>query len=222
MRRGRGHRNPLWWVRSARILDFLPEGRPLDPHPEHRSRPFIQALEESRLKLISTGARYGATFTIGEKISFKPIDERIIGKIYVIKYEDLTGVAQESLPEVVRDFVKENEKLFVTFLNISEPITLKLHSLELIPGVGKKTLRHILDERKVKPFESFEDFEKRTGFKNIVDALVERIIREIKGEEKYYLFVEPEGRGVFLNYLGAVRRRVRMDEGGAGETGGQT
>ena len=204
------------------MLDFLPEGRPLDPHPEHRSRPFIQALEESRLKLIATGARYGATFAIGERISFKPMDERIVGKIYVIKYDDLTGVAQESLPEVLKDYVKENEKYFVTFLNVAEPITLKLHSLELIPGVGKKTLRHILDERKVKSFESFEDFEKRVGFKHILEAIVERIIKELKEGEKYYLFVEPpEGRGIFLNYLAAVRRLVRVDEGGAGEAGGQ-
>jgi putative nucleotide binding protein len=206
------------------VLDYLPEGRPLDKHPEHRSKPFAQALDESRLKLIEVGVKFGSVLNIGEKISFRPLDDRILMKVYVINYDDLTAVAQDNLPEVVRDFVKENEKLFVTFLNISEPITLKLHALELIPGIGKKTLRHILEARKEKPFESFEDFEKRTGFKNIVDAITERIINEIKGEEKYYLFVEPprDSRHPFFNYLAMVRRSVRMDKEGAGETGGQT
>jgi len=224
LRRRRHPKNPLWWAQSARVLDFLPEGRPLDKHPEHRSKPFIQVLEESKLKLLEVSVRFGSNFIIGEKISFKPLDERVLMRAYVIDFNDLTTVARENLSEILKEYVKENEPLFVAFINIAEPITLKLHALELIPGIGKKTLMHILEARKDRPFESFEDFEKRTGFKGIVEALAERILKELQGNEKYYLFVEPPkgSHSAFFNYLAAVRRHAQMDDRRAGEAGSET
>ncbi|ALU11409.1 RNA-binding protein [Ignicoccus islandicus DSM 13165] len=203
--------SPLSWLQVVRVLDFMPQGNPLDHHAEHRSRPFAQALDETKLKLIEFGVKEGSSLKIGERVSFRPLDERIIPRVYLIKYEDLSTVAQENLPEVLRNFVKDNEKLFVTFLNVASPITLKFHALELLPHIGKKTLKQILEERERKPFESFEDFEKRTGYKDIVEGIVERILKELQGGEKYYLFVEPPPRSnaVFLNYLEKVRSIAR-------------
>ncbi len=212
MRRPRRRGRP----QRGRVLDFLPSGRPLDAHPEHRSKPFIQALEELKFKLVEFNAKYGSAFNIGEKVSFTPLDERLLNRYYYIKYEDLTSVAQSSLPEVIKNIIMENEKMFIQFFNIAEPITLKLHAIELLPGVGRKLLREILEARKQKPFESFEDLEKRTHFKHPVEAMVERIIREIKGEEKYYLFVEPESpHATFLNYLARLRALSKAQEGQA-------
>jgi putative nucleotide binding protein len=34
--------------------------------------------------------------------------------------------------------VKEQEERFVEFFNKAEPITTKLHQLELLPGIGKR------------------------------------------------------------------------------------
>jgi len=184
------------------------EGR--DAHPEHRNKPFIQAIEEHKFKLLEFNAKFGSAFNIGEKVSFTPLDERLLNRFYYISYEELTSVAQSSLPEVIKGIILENEKLFVDFFNLSGPITVKLHALELLPGVGRKMLEEILEARKNKPFESFEDLAKRTHLKHPVDVLVERIIKEIKGEEKYYLFVEPPKPGyTYLNYLGRLRRAAR-------------
>ena len=206
MRRGRRRERP----REGRVLDFLPSGRPLDAHQEHRNKPFIQALEEHKFKLLEFNAKYGSSFEIGEKVSFTPLDERLLNRYYFIKYEDLTSVAQSSLPEVLKKIILENEKMFVEFFNIAEPITLRLHAIELLPGVGRKLLTEILEARKAKPFESFEDLAKRTHLKHPVETLVERIIKEIKGEEKYYLFVEPPKPGAaYLNYLARLRLAVK-------------
>ena len=66
-----------------------------------------------------------------------------------------------------------------------------MHSIELIPGMGKKRMWEILDERKDKPFESFADFKKRVRLLPDPErAIIRRILEEITTEQKHYLFVD--------------------------------
>ncbi len=58
-----------------------------------------------------------------------------------------------------------------------------------MPGVGKKTLIKILEERERLPFVSFADIEERVGLKDPVGAIVERVLMEIRGEDRYNIFV---------------------------------
>jgi len=91
---------------------------------------------------------------------------------------------------MVDKIVKARERFFIDWLNKAGPLTLKLHSIELLKGIGKKTLNQILEERAKKPFESFEDFKNRIGV-NVQRLIVERILREIQGNEQYYVFAAP-------------------------------
>ncbi len=216
-------RRRLYRPRRGRVLDFLPSGNPLDKHPEHRSKPFIQALDEDRFKLLEYNAKFGSSFSIGEKVVFVPLDQRLLNKYYLIGYEDLTKVAQDSLLDVLIQLVNEMEKVFVQFFNIAEPITLRLHAIELLPGIGKRHLQQILQARRQKPFESFEDLEKRGGLKSPQRIIAERIIKEIQGGEKYYLFAEPPpgSKGLYLNYMARLRALVGLDKGSASESGSE-
>ncbi|MHA1628104.1 MAG: DUF655 domain-containing protein, partial [Candidatus Baldrarchaeia archaeon] len=72
-----------------------------------------------------------------------------------------------------------------------QPITMRMHQLELLPGIGKKIMWEILEERKKKPFESFKDLTSRIKMPDPVKAIVKRILIELEGEDKYYLFVRP-------------------------------
>ncbi len=211
MERRRRFDKRLTKVGEARVLDFLPSGRPLDRHPEHRSRPFIQGIEKHWFYLLEVGVNPNESVNIGEDVSLKPMDKRLKGKIYFISFDELTSVSQSSLLDVIEDLVKEHEKAFVQFFNISEPITLKLHALELLPHIGKKTLMHILEERRNKPFESFEDIEKRVKIKDPAKLIAERILEEIKGEQKYHLFVEPPPRSK-AHYLDYLRKLYELVE----------
>ncbi|MBI3190755.1 DUF655 domain-containing protein, partial [archaeon] len=57
------------------------------------------------------------------------------------------------------------------------------------PGVGKKHLMDILEERRKKPFDSFEDLKQRVRqFSDPAKAIVSRIMQELEGNEKYYIF----------------------------------
>jgi putative nucleotide binding protein len=55
--------------------------------------------------------------------------------------------------------------------------------------VGKKHLMDILEERRKRPFESFEDLRQRVRqFSDPPKSIVARIMQELGGNEKYYIF----------------------------------
>jgi len=65
-----------------------------------------------------------------------------------------------------------------------------MHQLELLPGLGKKHMWEILDIRKEKPFESFNDIKKRVKLMpDPKKAIIKRILAEIQGKEKHRIFV---------------------------------
>jgi putative nucleotide binding protein len=125
-----------------------------------------------------------------------------------IHYEDLTPTARDNLEKAVSLIVKERESEFVEFFNIAEPINVRLHAIELLPGIGKKTLKKILQYRLQKPFSSFEEVHKVAKI-DPVTALTEKILEEIRGESTYYLFVKPPSRDKpFLGYLQRLSARA--------------
>ncbi len=130
-----------------------------------------------------------------------------------IDYNDLTMTAKENLPEAVKKIIMEKEEFFVEFFNIAEPINVRLHAIELLKGIGKRVLMKILDERRRKPFTKFEEVKKILK-KDPVSMLVEKILEEIRGEAKYYLFVKPKNPSLpFLDYLELMRRSYEIKRG---------
>ena len=71
------------------------------------------------------------------------------------------------------------------------PISTRYHTLELLPGLGKKTLVAVLQEREKKPFGSFKDLEERVSALHQPEKLiVKRIEQEMADPaQKYKLFV---------------------------------
>ncbi|MDP8003564.1 MAG: DUF655 domain-containing protein [Caldisphaera sp.] len=125
-----------------------------------------------------------------------------------ISYKDLTEIAKRNLPEAIRSIIKINEKAFVEFFNIAEPINIRLHAIELLKGVGKKNLKNLINARNTKKFESFDEIKKILKV-DPVEILADKIIEEISGEPKYYLFVEPKNfNASYLNYLDIARKSL--------------
>jgi len=91
----------------------------------------------------------------------------------------------------VKDLVMKNEARFIDFFNKAQPLTTRMHQLELLPGVGKKHMWEIIEARNQAPFASFDDLKKRV--KLIPDpqnTVVKRILQELSGKEKHLLFVD--------------------------------
>ena len=67
---------------------------------------------------------------------------------------------------------------------------MRMHQLELLPGFGKKHMWEVLEARKEKPFENFDDLKKRV--KLLPDpkvVVIKRIMMELEGNEKYKIYV---------------------------------
>ena len=94
------------------------------------------------------------------------------------------------LEEVLSELVTKNEKKFVEFFNRAGPITTRMHSLELLPGIGKRHLWNIITERKKKKFESFDELKKRVSMlPDPKKMIIKRIIEELEGKDRHKLFV---------------------------------
>ena len=181
------------------VLDFMEMGNPSDRHIEHRTNPVAQGIGIKYFTLLEAMPYPMVRLEILEKVLFGP--ESKVRKITPIDYDDLTSVARANLREAVKKIISDNESVFVKFFNIAEPVNIRMHVFELFPGIGKKTVRALLEEREVREFESFEDIRNRVKI-DPVKTLCERIIKELEGNEKYYVFVRPpRGQGIYLGYL---------------------
>ncbi len=177
----------------AYILDYLPNGRQTD-RGFHRE-PLALAIGEDELKLFELEPRRGAKLVPGSRIPLvgienvpPPIDHvrRRIG------YDELTVAGRSELPPTLEKIVRANSPRFLRFFNESPAVSRRFHLLELLPGIGKKTMQQIVDERKRAPFTSFEDLEQRLHLKSPERLIVGRIEQELSGvDDKYRLFVAP-------------------------------
>jgi putative nucleotide binding protein len=168
------------------ILDFLPEGYA----DRRKSEPMAQAIGTAFFSLLELVPRESITLTPEEEVY---IGEGKRDKIRFIRgqleYNKLTALAKTLLPELAEKLVKRNEQRFVEFFNKASTITPRMHQFQLLPGVGKKHMSDMLDERRKKQFASFEDIKQRVKlFPDPVKTIVHRVLQELEGNEKYYIF----------------------------------
>jgi len=107
-----------------------------------------------------------------------------------MEYDKISSSAQSELETVVETIVTNNETKFVEYLNKAQPLTPRIHALELIPGIGKTYMKTMLEEREKQKFESYQDLQERVGLKEPIKHISERIMDEITGESRMNLFVK--------------------------------
>lgn len=171
------------------ILDFLPHGYSYEQGS--MKTPIAQALGTSHLTVLELIPK--------KEVHLQPHQEVYIGEgkrdeIHHIKgrisADKLTATAKNSLQHVVEQVVTSQEKRFVDFFNKAQPLSMRMHQLELLPGLGKKHMWEVIEARRVKPFESFEDLKDRVRLlPNPKQVVVKRILSELQGNEKYKIFV---------------------------------
>lgn len=176
----------------AIVLDFLPHGYPFDDRPSYKKTAIVQALGKEHFLLLELVPKKGVFLQPYQEVYIgegkRDEIHHISGKLTLDK---LTQTAQAELEFIVKDVVKKNEKKFVDFFNEAQPLTMRMHQLELLPGLGKKHMWEIIEERKGKPFESFEDIKRRVKLMPDPEkSIIKRIMEELGGEEKHNLFVE--------------------------------
>jgi len=173
----------------AIILDYLEHGYPFEEGA--LKSPIVQALGTEHLTILELIPKKG--------VQLQPHQEVYIGEgkreeIHHIKgripASKLTATAKNELQHVVEGIVGKNELKFVEFFNKAQPLTMRMHQLELLPGFGKKHMWEVLEARKERPFQSFEELKERA--KLLPDpktVVIRRILLELEGNEKYKVFV---------------------------------
>jgi len=173
----------------ALVLDFMPRGK--STVIKGREGPIVQAIGEERLTLLELLAVENADLEIGEKVKIgKEGREKIESVLGKLAYEELTPESVASLPGVVENLVKANEQKYVAYFNELQPLTPRLHGLELIPGIGKTFMREILDVREKQPFTSFDDLQHRVGLRDPAKLIAKRIVEELSGDSRINLFIK--------------------------------
>jgi len=177
----------------AYILDYLPNGRQTE-RGYHRE-PLALAIGEDELKLFELVPRPGVKLVAGSRIPLVPLAGAPPPIDHVrrrIGYDELTVAGRSDLPATLEKVVRANEPKYLRFFNEAPAVSRRFHLLELLPGIGKKTMQQIVDERKRAPFASFADLEQRCHVKGPEKLIVARIEQELSGvEDKYRLFVAP-------------------------------
>ena len=172
----------------AYVLDYLPYGRSSDKS-RHLVVPSVQIMGEQYFTLLEAELKVGATVVVPERIYIgRDRREKVDRIISRVSYEQLTANAKAEVTPLIDELVKKQEKRFVDFFNNSQPVTPRMHSLELLPGIGKKSMWAIVNTRERKPFNSYKDIEQKTGLSDVSKILGKRIFEELSTESKYRLF----------------------------------
>jgi putative nucleotide binding protein len=172
----------------AYVLDFTPRGKSITVRG--REGVIIQAIGEERLTLLELLGIANATVEVGERLYIgREGRQKVSSVLGRLEYNDISQAAKNELPTIIEKIVVENEKRFVNYINLSQPITPRIHALELIPGIGKTYMMTIIKERDKRKFENFADLQTRVGLRDPAKLVAKRIIEEIMGQARMNLFV---------------------------------
>jgi len=180
----------------AYVLDFMPHGRPgirVSGRAGYRAGALVQLVGEEFFTLLEALVKEGGMLKPHDRVYVgKEAREEITYIIGRVGYEELTSAARTELPAVLNRIVLNREKWFINFFNTAQAVTPRMHALELIPGIGKKYMWQVINERERKPFESFDDLQKRTDLPNPVKLITKRVLEELAGDSKYRLFTRAQ------------------------------
>lgn len=178
----------------AYILDYLPQGAPGGGNFAKRE-PLVYAVGDEEFKLFELVPKANVQVDIGVRTYIgkdtAEVKRDVIDHVKRrIGFSELTNNAQSELEYAINDIVLANQTRFIRFFNEAEGISLRKHMLEELPGLGKKFMNAILEERKKGNFKDFNDLTERTGIKTPEKFIAARIVLEISdSERKRYIFV---------------------------------
>ncbi len=185
----RGYTQSRKYEEYAYVLDHVERGK--SSTVRGREGIIVTAIGEDRLTILEILGVADSTFDVSERIYIgkegRTKVQSVLGKM---SYQKISQTAQSELTGVIEKIVMQNEKRFIDYLNNAQPLTPRIHALELIPGIGKTYMKIMLEEREKTQFESFEDLQDRVGLKEPIKQITKRIMEEITGEARMNLFVK--------------------------------
>jgi putative nucleotide binding protein len=151
---------------------------------------YVQAVGESGFMLLELVATEDADLMPGDRLVVE--GEAFGGVTRRLTYHTLTQDAQNRLKETITAIIADNEQQFIDWYNNAQPIGLRKHQLDVLPGVGDTRRERIIDEQRQGAFADFADLEARVDTLHEPQTLlVERVLTELEEAEevRYKLLV---------------------------------
>ena len=178
---------PRKYEEYAYVLDYTLRGK--SSTVRGREGLIVQGIGEEHLTLLELLGVQNMNFEVGERVYIgREGRDKVMSVLGRLEYDDISQSAKNDLSTIVEKIVIRNEKRFVDYVNNTQPITPRIHALELIPGIGKTYMMNIIKEREKKRFESFADIQSRVGLRDPAKLIVKRIVEEIAGQARMNLF----------------------------------
>jgi len=192
----RGPRKKKQFIKKSRelvILDVLWHGHPEEDKPSWTKTPLAQVLTFPDFVLYEVKINKSSNLDLEpeeKKIYEEFIRENKLREVLKkIDYEQLTSTSKALIQPILEKEILNFEEEFINFINNSTSITPRMHALKLLPGIGKKHMWEIIEERERQKFVTFSDISDRTSISNPAKQIALRIIKELQREGiKYYLF----------------------------------
>lgn len=177
---------------DAIVLDYLEHGRV----SERRGEAVAEVVGTEYFSILEVVLRDDVDVESGDEVY---IGEGKRDKVKYIKESldigELTATAKDELEVQVENLIESNEEKFIKFFNKSGPVSPRMHQLEALPGVGKKHMWEVIDERKAEEFKSLDDLKERVPLLPEPEGMLkERILNELRGDTKHYLFTVPKNK----------------------------
>ncbi|WP_407424653.1 DUF655 domain-containing protein [Methanobrevibacter sp.] len=184
------------------ILDYLKFGYVNPERPNAHGKPIAQAIGVDKFTLIEVTPKEGIDLDIHDKVYIGSGKRDKVNRVKgLLDFENLTATSRIELEYAIKEIISEKEDIYIKFFNEIDSLNIKMHKLELIPGIGKKHTQMILEEREKEPFKNFEDLKERVPLLgDPVDMLAKRVRLELdtttvkRGKSKYYMFTQVPSR----------------------------
>ena len=165
----------------AWALDYLPYGNPDDSRPIYQRKPLIQAIGDSQFVLMELIPKEDMAPVIPERLYIGEGDREKVDHVKGrLRYLELSNSAHLELLPTIEEIILNDVPRFIKLFNDAYPISTRLHMLELFPGIGKKLMWNILDERKKGTFKDFADLLERVkGLHKPESIIARRIVDEL-------------------------------------------
>jgi putative nucleotide binding protein len=152
----------------------------------------IQGVGTDHFTLLEGTLHDDTTVAPGDRVALTDDEQRPHAAVTQrLTYETLSQDAQDRLEPTVASIITANEQRFIDWYNDAQPISLRRHQLDLLPGIGQSRRETILRQRESRPFDDFADLKDRIEqLRDPHAILAERVLTELQDDVKYTLFVE--------------------------------
>ena len=129
---------PRKYEEYAYVLDFNPRGK--STTVRGREGVIVTVIGEDRLTLLEIIGVSNSTFEVDERVYIgKEGRTKVLSVLGKLEYDNISSSAQSELATVVENIVTVNESKFVEYLNNAQPLTPRIHALELFLELVRHT-----------------------------------------------------------------------------------